>query len=149
MKLAAINTIVSLPGSFPQHHQTETHGHRTSPSPGSFLRQPQMETPIPTLVAIGLSILSGGQQSTTIDTSIRMHAHSIHQELNTTTLRTTIELSIPMAAKPHYQTLTKTLIRYPALWTSTFQLHIPFRYIHSQTATTHHRCHLPEKGIFK
>ena len=44
-KLAAITTIVSLPGSFPRHHQTETHGHRTSPSLGSFLRQPQPETP--------------------------------------------------------------------------------------------------------
>ena len=50
--------------------------------------------PIPNLVAIRLSMLSGGQQSTTIDTSIRMHAHNTHQELKTTTLQTTIELSI-------------------------------------------------------
>ena len=44
MKLAAIKTVVSLPGSFPRDDQTETHGHRTSPFPGSFLRQSQTET---------------------------------------------------------------------------------------------------------
>ena len=55
----------------------------------------------PSLVAIRPSILSGRQQST-MDTSIRMHAHSIHQELNATTLRTTIELSIPTYHTPPY-----------------------------------------------
>ena len=43
MKLAAIQNVISLPGSFPRQRQTETHGQRTSPSPGSFLRQRQTE----------------------------------------------------------------------------------------------------------
>ena len=45
MKLVAMKTIISLPGSFPRHRQTETQDRRTSPSPGSFSRHLQTETP--------------------------------------------------------------------------------------------------------
>ena len=49
IKLAAIQKIISLPGTIPRHHQMETHqmethGQRTLPPPGSFPRQRQTET---------------------------------------------------------------------------------------------------------
>jgi hypothetical protein len=42
--LAAVQKVVSLPGTIPQQHQTDTHGQRTLPPPGSIPRQRQTET---------------------------------------------------------------------------------------------------------
>ena len=45
VKYPAIQNVISLPGTFPRQRQTETHGQRTSPSLGSFLRQRQTKNP--------------------------------------------------------------------------------------------------------
>ena len=42
--LAAVQKVMSLPGTIPQQRQTETHGQQTLPPPGSFPRQCQTET---------------------------------------------------------------------------------------------------------
>ena len=42
--LAAVQKVMSLPGTIPRQRQTETHGQRSSPHPGSIPRQRQTET---------------------------------------------------------------------------------------------------------